>query len=150
MRIHLNRYEFHIYSKLRDNLESGYVFIADSADFRSFQADLVDDERWETDKQQLIMELDLSILNNPIEKTLGELEEEVEALFVCINKRIKEGKNESIKLKGSGKNISWTLPYKKPEDRTNHPIFARLPQVEIRDVIAGRIPIFQVILEKVK
>lgn len=130
-----DRYEFLVYTMLRDNLESGDVYISDSAQFRSFEADLVDDELWR-EKDQLILELDLSILNKPIEETLAELREEVEALFLHVNRRIQEGQNEGIKLTGFGKEVSWSLPYKKPENLTNNPLFEPLGQVEIRDLLA--------------
>ena len=130
-----DRYEFLVYALLRDNLESGEIYIENSAQFRSFEADLVDDERWE-DKEQLILELDLAILNRPIEETLAGLREVVETVFVNVNRRIQEGENEDIKITGSGEEISWSLPYKKPEEMTNNPLFAFLPQIEIRDLLA--------------
>ena len=133
--IRTDRYEFLLYAMLRDNLESGDIFVADSTQFRSFEADLIDDERWK-DKEQLIRELDLPILNRPIEETLAELMEEVEALFVDVNRRIRDGENQHIKISGTGDEVSWTLPYKSPEDMTNHPLYDLLPQIEIRDLLA--------------
>ena len=133
--IRTDRYEFLLYATLRDNLESGDVFVSDSTQFRSFEADLIDDERWQ-DKEQLIRELDLPILNRPIEETLAELREEVEALFVRVNRRIRDGENQHIKISGTGEEVSWTLPYKSPEDMANHPLYELLPQIEIRDLLA--------------
>jgi len=57
-------------------------------------------------------------------------------LLVNVNQRIKKGENEGIKLSGSGTNISWSLPYKKQEDTTNHLLLAHLPQIEIRELLA--------------
>ena len=133
--IRTDRYEFLLYAMLRDNLESGDIFVADSTQFRSFEADLIDDERWK-DKERLIRELDLPILNRPIEETLAELMEEVEALFVHVNRRIQDGENQHIKISGTGDQVSWTLPYKSPADKANHPLYELLPQVEIRDLLA--------------
>ena len=130
-----DRYEFLVYSLLRQSLESGAVYISDSERFRSFEDDLIDDKRWEN-KDQLMRELDLPILSRPIEETLAELKKEIETLFMDVNRRIKEGKNEDIKITGSGKNISWSLPYKKPGDTTNNPLFESLPQIEIRDLLS--------------
>ena len=90
-----NRYEFLVYSLLRQNLESGDVYIRDSVRFRSFEDDLIDDKRWDN-KDQLIKELDLPILYKPIEQTLAELKGELEGLLVNVNQRIKKGE-----MKGS-------------------------------------------------
>ena len=135
MAIRTNRYEFLVYSLLRQSLDSGDVYIRDSVRFRSFEDDLIDDKQWEN-KDQLIRELNLPILFQPIEETLAELKGELEMLLVTVNQRIKKGKNEGIKLVSSGTNISWTLPYKKQEDTTNYPIFANLPQIEIRELLS--------------
>lgn len=130
-----NRYEFLVYSLLRQNLDSGDVYIRDSVRFRSFEDDLIEDKRWEN-KDQLIQELNLPILYKPIEETLAELKEELETLLVAVNERIMKGKNEGIKLSGSGTNVSWSLPYKKQEDITNHPLFAHLPQIGISELLS--------------
>jgi TnpA family transposase len=133
--IHTNRYEFLIYSLLRQSLESGDLFIRDSVRFRNFEDDLIDDSKWK-DKDQLIRELNIPILQKPIEETLTELKDELETLLLNVNQRIKKGENKEIKLSGSGTNISWSLPYKKPEDTTNNPLFAHLPQIEIKDLLS--------------
>jgi len=51
-----DRYEFLGYRLLRNGLEAGDVFCRDSVRFRSFEDDLIDDERWK-DKDNLIANL---------------------------------------------------------------------------------------------
>jgi len=133
--IRSDRYEFLVYLLLRQNLESGDICIRDSTKFRSFEDDLIDNEHWKN-KEQLFKELNLPILSRPIEETLAELKKELETLLMDVNKRIQEGKNQDIKITGSGENISWSLPYKKSEDTTNNLLFERLPQIEIRDLMS--------------
>jgi TnpA family transposase len=130
-----DRYEFLVYSLVRQNIESGDVYLRDSERFRSFEDDLISDKQW-ANKDQLIRELDLPILSRPIEETLAELKKELESLFINVNQRIKEGRNKDIKITGSGTSISWSLPYKKPEDTANNPLFEHLPQIEIRDLLS--------------
>jgi len=130
-----DRYEFLVYSLLRQYLESGDIYIRDSVRFRSFEDDLIDDDRWR-DKEQLIQELDRPLLSKPIEETLAELKAELETLLVKVNHRIREGENDGVKLAKRGRNISWSLPYKKPEDTTNHLLYEQIPQIEITDLLA--------------
>jgi hypothetical protein len=56
--IRTNRYEFLVYSLLRQRLYSGDVYICDSLRFRSFEDDLIDDKQWQN-KAQLIQDLNL-------------------------------------------------------------------------------------------
>lgn len=134
MEIKPDRYEFLIYSQLRECLESGDIYVQDSTQFQSFESDLVDDERW-INKEQLIQDLNLPFLSRPIEETLMELEDEFETLLVEVNQRIKDGTNKGIKITATKENIKWSFPYKKTEDKTNHPLFGRLPQIEIRELL---------------
>ncbi|MBW2737329.1 MAG: hypothetical protein JRE64_00490 [Deltaproteobacteria bacterium] len=83
-----DRYEFLIYSVLRECLESGDIFVQDSARFQSFENDLIDDERWKN-RNQLIYNLGLPFLSEPIEETLAELTDELETLLVDANQRIR-------------------------------------------------------------
>jgi len=135
MEVSPDRYEFLVYSLVRQRLESGDIFVSDSVRFRSFEDDLIDEKRWK-DKETLIQELDLPVLSKPIEVTLFELKNQLETLLVEVNQRIKEGKNEGIKITGKGSHVTWSLPYKKPEDTTNHPLFGQMPQIEVRDLLA--------------
>src|SRR5699024_8243422 len=45
--IKVDRYEFLIYRLLRHRLEAGDVFCRESIRFRSFEDDLIDDEKWQ-------------------------------------------------------------------------------------------------------
>ena len=133
--IQTNRYEFAVFSTLRQYLDSGDVFASNSFNFRSFEEDLVDEEYWQENMVRLVKELNQLLLSKSIEETLAELKVELEALIVAVNKRIAEGKNKGIKITGSGERIRWTLPYKKLDDSTNHPLYEHLPQVEITDLM---------------
>ncbi len=130
-----DRYEFLVYSLLRKGLEAGDIFIDESVHFRSFEDDLVDEIQWK-EKEQLIRSLGLPFIKKPIEETLEELKEELETLLVDVNKRIKEGENQDIKIQGKEESITWSLPYKKREDSANHPLYEYMPQIEIRDLLS--------------
>lgn len=130
-----SRYEFLVYSLIRQYFEAGDIYISDSNRFRSFEDYLVDDESWKNNKQQLLLLLDQPFLSTPIEETLSLLQNQLETLIVEVNQRIKDGKNQAIKVVTSEKGSKWTLPYIKPEDITNHPLFDYLPQTDIMDLL---------------
>jgi len=83
----VDRYEFLVYRLLRNGLEAGDIFCLDSARFRSFEDDLLDDRQWQQ-KEKLIAEAGLTILNKPILNHLVELENKLENRIIDVNQRI--------------------------------------------------------------
>jgi hypothetical protein len=77
----IDRYEFLIYRFLRNALEAGDVYVQDSADFRRFEDNLIDDARWQN-KDAILREIGAPLLLAPIEETLAALSQEIEARFV--------------------------------------------------------------------
>ena len=75
---------------LRNGLEAGTVFCRDSVRFRSFEDDLIDDHRWK-DKENLIADMGLPLLKQPIREHLAELETQLEDRLIQVNQRIASG-----------------------------------------------------------
>ena len=92
-----DRYEFLVYRLLRNGLEAGDIFCRDSVRFRSFEDDLLDDQRWQ-EKEKLMTDTGLAILNQPIQEHLAELEERLEARLAEVNQRIASGDNAHFEI----------------------------------------------------
>ena len=129
-----DRYEFCIYRLLRDRLEAGDLFCRDSLRFRSFDDDLVDDQRWQ-DKDRLLAETGLPILTQPIEEHLAALEQQLEDRITAVNQRIATGENAHLQLTRRGTQAHWTLEYPSSQEPVNHPFFEQLRQVEVSSVL---------------
>jgi TnpA family transposase len=130
-RLSVDRYEFLVYRALRNGLEAGDVFCRNSVRYRSFEDDLLDDVRWQN-KEELITETGLAILEQPIEELLASLEQQLEHLLVEVNQRIAMGENKHIKRKPGGR---WTLPYTRAAPAINHSFFASHPDIDIQAVL---------------
>lgn len=130
-----NRYEFLVYRLLRNGLESGDVFCRESVCFRSFEDDLLDDQRWQQ-KEQLVLDSGLSLLRQPIQEHLAALELRLETRLAEVNQRIASGENSSVQLNSRNPQGRWTLQYPQSEEPTNHPFFNALRQVDISQVLA--------------
>ncbi|PHB05544.1 DDE transposase [Bacillus wiedmannii] len=133
-RLLIDRYEFLIYYSLWHHLQSGDIFCRDSIQYRSFEDDLIDEDKWEQ-KETLIKDLHLTTLQQPIEQHLKELENRLETCITEINKKIISGKNKYIQVKKHENHNSWTLPYTRVSDPVNHSFFDVLPQVDIRSIL---------------
>ncbi len=132
--LEIDRYEFLIYRLLRNALEAGDVYVQDSASFRRFEDNLIDDVRWQN-KDALLREIGAPLLLAPIKETLAALREEIEVRFVSVNKRIEDGSNKHIKITGAGAKRRWTLLYPTAEEPANSPFFSQLPGMDIEELL---------------
>ena len=130
----VDRYEFLVYRFLRNGLEAGDIFCRDSVRFRSFEDDLIDDQRWQQ-REQLIADTGLTVLKQPIQEHLKSLEQRLEERIIAVNQRIASGENEHFQITKRGKQSSWTLQYPRASEAVNHPFFENLRQVDISDVM---------------
>jgi len=130
-----NRYEFLVYRLLRNGLESGDVFCRASVCFRSFEDDLLDDQRWQQ-KDQLLIDTGLSLLRQPIAEHLADLEHRLETRLAEVNQRIASGDNTYVQLNSRNPQGRWTLQYPQSEEPANHPFFEALRQVDLSQVLA--------------
>ena len=128
------RYEFLVYRQLRNGLESGDIFCRDSVRFRSFEDDLIGDERWKQ-KKTLIEETGMSVLEQPIESHLAALEEHLEEQIAEVNRRIATGENDYIKVNNPCVRQRWKLTRPPAKEAVNHPVFDALSQVDISRVL---------------
>ncbi len=132
--VHPDKYEFLIYRLLRDRLESGDVFVAESIKFKSFEEDLISKDEWK-EKDTLLQRLELPYIHEPIDKILASKEQEVEKKLKTVNDHIKHGLNPNITFTRREGETTWKLPYKKSQDEGNHRLYQQLSHVGIRDVM---------------
>jgi len=132
--LHPDRYEFLVYMLVRRRLESGDIFCRESVRFRSFEDDLLDDQRWQ-DKDTLLADTGLPLLQQPIEEHLAALEQQLESRLAEVNQRIASGDNPSVHLTRRGRQTRWTLEYPSGSASLNHAVFDALHQVDISSVL---------------
>jgi len=148
-----DKYEFQIYRLLKDRLESGDVFVEESLNFKSFEEELISNEKWKQ-KDQIIQSLELPYLHKPVDHILASFEENLENTLKAVNDRIQQGNNPYIKTRNKEGKITWSLPYQKIEDETNHSFYQQFPQVGIGNILhfvnqrCGYMDAFTHILEK--
>lgn len=134
--VNSNRYEYMIYMKLNKMLDSGQVYINNSINYRKLEDDLIPYEYWLKNRDKILSQLNLSILNQPIETLLRELDKSLVERYHDVNQSIQTGKNKHIKLsKNKNKEVTWKLPYKKQEDAVNNPFYENFSNTNIGDVV---------------
>jgi TnpA family transposase len=132
--LNTDRYEFLIYRLLRNALEAGDLFVKDSTEFRCFEDDLISDQRWQ-EKDAILREIGAPLLLTPIKETLAEFHETLEATLKEVNRRITEGVNKHIKIKGATGKRCWQLIYPDTEESLNHSFYSQLPGIGVVDLL---------------
>jgi TnpA family transposase len=133
-RLRPDRYEFLVYLLLSRRLEAGDIFCRESVRFRSFEDDLLDEQRWQA-KDTLIADTGLPLLQQPIEEQLAGLEQHLERRLAEVNQRIASGDNTHIQSTRRGRQVRWTVQYPSANEPVNHTLFDALRQVDIRSVL---------------
>ena len=131
--VDIKRFEMILYYYVASAVTSGNAFVADSVNYRSLENELIDKDRWDKEKNRLLKEYAESINTSDIKEILKKLETELKNLYRRINKRIKSGENQDIKIEED--KITWKLPYKKIADSPNNPYYEKFRNVNIAEVI---------------
>ena len=152
--LEVDRYEFLVYRQLRKALEACDVFVKDSNEFRSFDDDLINTERWKREKDAILQEIGAPILLAPIQDTLADLRKELEDQYTSVNRRIENGDNQYIKITGASDKRHWSLIYPTEEETTNSPFYSQLTSIGVADLLwfvageAGFLKAFTHVLER--
>ena len=137
------RYEFMLYWRLQQALTAGKVFVKDSINHRSLEDELIPLDVWEKDKETILRKLNQPLLLMPIKELLALLKSELTERYEIVNNNIQSGKNKHIKIRDNGREVYWTLPYKKREDAVNNPFYKQFTPVNIAELL-------QSVVEKVE
>ena len=103
-----DRYEFYVYKKLKELLDSGDIYIESSLKHRSFSKDLISDKLW-ANKKAIISESSILSINESPQDILNSLEAILEEKFQEINKEIQASRNPYLKIKKEKEGVSWHL-----------------------------------------
>lgn len=130
----VDRWEFLVYAELCEAVNAGHVCIRQSNEWRSVEDDLIDEERWKTDKKAILASLNAPILDMPIQITLDALRIELEAKYKRVNERIQSRDNSHIRLRGKT-SPRWNLLYPKDDPKLDGGFYAQLPIIGIADLL---------------
>jgi TnpA family transposase len=130
----VDRWEFVLYRELCNAVSAGNIFVRESNEYRSFEDDLIDEERWKKEKHKILDSLDAPILRIPIQITLDALRLEIEEKFKRVNGRIQSRNNAHIELHGKT-STRWKLVYPKEEPTLDGGFYSQLPIVGVADLL---------------
>lgn len=130
----VDRWEFLLYRELCNAVSAGNIYVRASNEYRRFEDDLIDEERWRTDKDAILESLEAPLLRIPIKITLDALRLDIEEKFRRVNARIDTKQNAHIELKGKT-STRWKLLYEKEEPTLDGGFYSQLPIVGVADLL---------------
>lgn len=152
-----NRFEFLMYMKIMNDLESNKITFQHSVRYKNIDDEIIDRKTWKRTKKPLLEKLDYPKLSKPMSKILADKRKESIGLYEKVNEAIKKGENTSVivsKSKNKKGELVWRLRPIEAEPGSNEGLFANLKQHSIVDVMkfvnqhTGFMYVFESILPK--
>jgi len=129
--INLPRYEFWTYKQLNNQLKTGSIFLEDSLQYRSLSQELVSID----EKEDLIDQLTIPALSQPIALQLESLLAQLDGLFVTFNKKLKKGKLKHLHYDEKYKTLHWQKNKAKKDEQVQSQFYRQMPLADITDVL---------------
>jgi TnpA family transposase len=130
-KVNPSRYEFWIYKQLNNQLKTGSIFLEDSLQYRSLSQDLV----WPEGKENLIDELNIPALMQPIGIQLDDLFAQLDLLWVTFNKNLKRGKLKHLRYDEKYKTLHWHKNKAKKDEQIQSQFYKQMSLCDITDVL---------------
>lgn len=132
-----DRYECMVYHQIKQGIANNTVFIKDSISYRTLDDELIDAEYWAEHKDEILKQLNMTLLSMDITALLDEHEKNLKTKYDLVNKHIRSGENTSLKIQYNkqGDIVKWTLPYTRLDDGINNPFYEKLHVSSIADIL---------------
>jgi hypothetical protein len=125
-----DRYEFWIYRQIRKRLNSGEVYLEDSLAHRCFSDELVSVD----EKADILRQLDIPWLRQPIAEVLDSLFAELHQLWRAFDRDLRHGRLKHLEYNSANKTLSWHKPKTNNEEAVQTGFYGKLQARDIADI----------------
>jgi len=129
--VHADRYEFWLYRQLRKRLKSGEIFVDDSLQHRHFSDELVSTD----EKADILAQMDIPFLRQPIETQLTVLTEELQTQWLAFNRALRRGKLTHLEYDKDTQTLTWRRPKADRTTAQQDRFYEQLPLCDVADVV---------------
>lgn len=130
MAIRGDRYEFWIYRQIRKRLEIGEFYLNDSIAHRRFSDELVAMDQ----KAEVLGQMDIPWLYQPVEATLDALCAELDQLWKTFDRELRQGKLKHLEYDPVRKYLTWRKPKANKDETLQSGFYAKLQARDIADI----------------
>ncbi|HZC78450.1 MAG TPA: Tn3 family transposase, partial [Ktedonobacterales bacterium] len=128
--LHADRYEFWLYRQVRKRLKSGELYLDDSLQHRCFSDELVSLD----DKADVLSQMDIPWLRQPIEAQLNALATELGAQWLAFNRELRQGKLKHLDYDSQTKTLTWRKPEADQHATREEAFYEQLSFCDVTDV----------------
>lgn len=128
--LHADRYEFWLYRQIRKRFKSGELYLDDSLQHRHFSDELVSMD----EKVDMLVEMDIPFLRQPIEAQLDALTAELRAQWLAFNRELKQGKLTHMEYNKDTQALTWRRPKAENQKAREQAFYEQLPFRDVADV----------------
>lgn len=130
MGVHADRYEFWLYRQIRKRLKSGEIYLDDSFQHRCFTDELVSLD----EKADVLGQMDIPWLRQPIEAQLDALTTELRAQWLAFNRELRQGKLKHLDFDSKTQTLTWRKPKADKHAEREAAFYAQLSFCDVADV----------------
>jgi TnpA family transposase len=128
--LHAERYEFWLYRQIRKRLKSGEIYLDDSLQHRCFTDELVSLD----EKADVLRQMDIPWLRQPIEAQLDVLTTELRAQWLAFNRELRQGKLKHLDYDRDTQALTWRKLKADKNAEREEAFYAQLPFCDVTDV----------------
>jgi len=128
--LNADRYEFWLYRQLRKRLESGELYFDDSLQHRHLSDELVA----MNEKAEVLAQMDIPFLRQPIEEQLSTLTTELHKQWMAFNRELKQGKLRHLEYDKVTQKLSWRQAKTDKQPDREQDFYPQLPFSDLTDV----------------
>lgn len=128
--LHAERYEFWLYRQIRKRLKSGEIYLDDSLQHRCFTDELVSLD----EKPDVLSQMDIPWLRQPIEAQLEVLTTELRAQWLAFNRELRQGKLKHLDYDRETQALTWRKLKADKNAEREEAFYAQLPFCDVTDV----------------
>jgi TnpA family transposase len=131
LQINIPRYTYWIYRKLNESIKTGAIYLEDSFRYKSLNHELVSLE----EKEELIQDLDIPVLKQPIKQQLDSLFAELHNLWKKFNSNLRKGNLKHLRFDEKAKTLHIKKTRVHYDERMENSFYEQIPFCDIVDVL---------------
>ncbi len=129
-----NRFEYFLYRKAEQLFQSNSLTVKESVNNRSLSSDLIQSKEWQQ-KDTIIENTGLDKLVTPINQTLTDKSQQLEAKLKEVSEHIFNGDNKYVEFIPGKAELKWSIPNKRWQETIDNPLYSQIQHMGIVELM---------------
>jgi TnpA family transposase len=129
-----NRFEYFLYRKAEQLFNSNNLTVKESVNNRSLTSDLIQPKEWEY-KAEIIKNTGLDKLVTPINQTLADKSQQLEAKLKEVSEHIFSGDNKYVEFIPGKAGLKWSIPNSRWQESIENPLYNQIQHMGIVELM---------------